>query len=120
MENTATNNDITDKSKSITYPIPRLKDNFKFIYKTYKLLGNHVKLKIDIHPAGECLLDNFYIIEECYKTIISEMTIKKYKEFPSISNGEYLGFSRIYALASEIVENKPPMIECSSHAYARL
>ena len=65
--------------------------------------GEHLKLKIDIHPAGEWLLDNFYIIEETYKTVITGMSLKKYKRFPGIESGIYRGFSRDYILASEIV-----------------
>ena len=103
MEKIAINHDVKGQSKKNTYPIPRLKDNFKFIEKTYELLNESVKNGVEIHPAGEWLLDNFYIIEETYKTVCLEMNIKKYKEFPGISTGEYKGYSRIYVLASEIV-----------------
>ena len=103
MEKIAINYDVKGQSKKNTYPIPRLKDNFKFIEKTYELLNESIKNGVEIHPAGEWLLDNFYIIEETYKTVCLEMNIKKYKEFPGISTGEYKGYARIYVLASEIV-----------------
>ena len=102
MEKIASEHDIVNHCDRKTYPILRLKDNFKFIEKTYEILNKHLKLKIDIHPAGEWLLDNFYIIEETYKTIIEEMNIKKYKNFPGLTNGIYKGFARNYVLASEI------------------
>ena len=103
MERISASHDISVKSKKNTYPVPRLKDNFNYIEKTYNLLNEHVKLNIDIHPAGEWLLDNFYIIEELYKTICMNLSLKKYKSFPSISNGIYKGFARDYVLACEIV-----------------
>ena len=103
MEKVALSHDINRNSKKNTYPIPRLKDNFKFIEKTYNLLNEHIKLGIDINPAGEWILDNFYIIEESYKTVCVEMDLRKYKDFPGISNGMYKGFARDYVLASEIV-----------------
>jgi len=103
MEKIASGHEIKQTTEKWTYPIPRLKDNFKFIENTYKILSEHLKLKIDVHPAGEWLLDNFYIIEETYKTVISEMNLKKYKNFPGIENGIYKGFARDYVLASEIV-----------------
>ena len=65
--------------------------------------GEHIKLGIPIHPAGEWLLDNFYILEETYKTVAKEMTLKKYTNFLGISSGTYEGFARIYVLASQIV-----------------
>ena len=103
MEKVAASHDIKEKSDKNTYPIPRIKDNFRFIEKTYEILNEHVKLGIDIHPAGEWLLDNFYIIEETYKTVISEMNLKKYRAFPGIASGIYKGYSRVYVLASEII-----------------
>lgn len=103
MEKVATNHDIENNSQKSTYPIPRLKDNFRFIEKTYELLNEHAKMGINTHSAGEWLLDNFYIIEETYKTVCLEMNLKKYKEFPGIANGMYKGYARVYVLASEIV-----------------
>ena len=103
MEKVALSHDIKGFARKDTYPIYRLKDNFRFIEKVYKLLNEHVKLGINIHPAGEWLLDNFYIIEETYKTVCMEMSLKKYKKFPGISNGIYKGFERDYVLACEIV-----------------
>ena len=44
-------------------------------------LNEHLKLGINIHPAGEWLLDNFYIIEETVKQIQKELPLKKYINF---------------------------------------
>lgn len=50
------------------------------------MLNQHVSMKINIHPAGEWLLDNFYIIEETVKQIEKELTLKKYINFVGIAN----------------------------------
>ena len=68
---------LKDKSDKNTYPIPRLNENFKFITEVYKLLNEHIKLKLPIHPAGEWILDNFYIIDETVKMVTKELTLKK-------------------------------------------
>ncbi len=94
---------LQDKSNKYTYPIPRLKENFEFITEVYNLLNEHIKLKLPIHPAGEWILDNFYIIDETVKTVTKELTLKKYTNFLGIANGPYAGFARIYVLASEII-----------------
>ena len=72
---------LKDKSDKNTYPIPRLNENFKFITEVYKLLNEHIKLKLPIHPAGEWILDNFYIIDETVKMVTKELTLKKYVNF---------------------------------------
>ena len=116
----ATHNLTTNSSKD-TYPIPRLIENYYIIKEVYAILNEHVKLGISIHPAGEWLLDNFYIIEESIKSIKQELTSKKYKNFVGIKNGPYAGFARIYILATEIVnytDNKIETVELEKYLSA--
>ena len=103
LEKIASEHILQKESNKDTYPILRLDDNFKQITKTYDFLDFNLKLGINIHPAGEWLLDNYYILEETYKTIKKELSLKKYIKFVGISNGEYKGFARIYVLANEII-----------------
>lgn len=103
LEKVASTHNINQVSLKSTYPIPRLIENYNVIKAVYNLLNENLKLQITIHPAGEWLLDNFYIIEEVTKSIEKEMTLKKYTNFVGLSNGKYQGFARIYVLASEIV-----------------
>ena len=99
----ASDNILKNKSDKNTYPIPRLKENFEYITEVYNLLSEHLKLEIPIHPAGEWILDNYYIIEKTVKTIIKDMPLKKYRNFIGLENGTYKGFARAYVLAGEIV-----------------
>ena len=103
LEKLASDHILQNNSSKDTYPIPKLRENFNKIEEVYHLLNEHIKLGIPIHPAGEWLLDNFYIIEETVKNILQELPLKKYKQFLGISNGVDAGFARIYVLAYEIV-----------------
>ena len=103
LENMASEHILCSKSNKSTYPIARSKENYEFITKTYELLSLNLKSEIQIHPAGEWLLDNYYTIEETVKSVIKDLSLKKYINFVGISNGEYRGYARIYCLASEIV-----------------
>ena len=103
LEKIASTHNLSPKSEKSTYPVPNLIKDFEYIKEVYKLLNEHLKLEITIHPAGEWLLDNFYIIEETVKQIQNELSIKKYTNFVGIQTGEYKGFARIYVLAEEIV-----------------
>ena len=111
LEKIASSHNTTPKTQKNTYPIPQLEENFKTIEEVYNLLNEHLKLGINIHPAGEWLLDNFYIIEQTVKKIQKELPINKYTNFVGIANGEYKGFARIYELASEIVAYTDNKIE---------
>lgn len=114
LEKLASEHTLQDKSDKKTYPVPRVQENFKMITKTYDLLNQHLKLGINIHPAGEWLLDNYYIIEETVKEIIQELPLKKYINFLGISTGMYKGYARIYVLASEIVAYTDGKIDSSN------
>ena len=103
LEKVATNHSLKLKSDKNTYPVPRMLENYEVIKQVYNLLNEHLKLGINIHPAGEWLLDNFYIIEETIKYIQKELTLKKYTNFLGLQNGYNKGFARIYVLATEIV-----------------
>ena len=103
LEKIASSHNLVGKSQKNTYPVPHLIESFKVIQDVYNLLNEHLKIGINIHPAGEWLLDNLYVIEECVKQIEKELTLKKYTSFLGIANGKYQGFARIYVLASEIV-----------------
>ena len=111
LEKIASNHIITEKSNKCTYPIPRMKENFDAIKEVYDLLNMHLKLGIGIHPAGEWLLDNFYVIEEITKSVSKELTQKKYVRFTGLQNGEYSGFARIYIIAAEIIAHTDSKID---------
>ena len=103
LEKIASDHILQEKSNKDTYPIPRLKEDFEVIKEVYKLLNEHLEIGIPIHPAGEWILDNLYIIEEAIKNICKDLTLKKYTNFLGIANGRYEGFARIYVLAGEMV-----------------
>ena len=103
LEKLASDHVLKEKSDKNTYPIPRLISNFEVITTVYNLLNEHIKLKIPIHPAGEWLLDNYYVIEEAVKSIEKDLNPKKYVNFLGIANGVNYGFARIYVLATEII-----------------
>ena len=99
LEKIASEHVLKNKSDKDTNPIYRLRENFKFITEIYNVLNNHLKIGITIHPAGEWLLDNYYIIEETVRSVENDLKEDKYNRFIGIENGPYKGFARIYELA---------------------
>lgn len=111
LQKIASSHNLRNQSQKETYPVPQMIENFKVIEEVYELLNEHLKLGINIHPAGEWLLDNLYVIEETVKQIEKELPLKKYTNFVGIDNGTYQGFARIYVLAAEIVAYTDNKIE---------
>lgn len=98
----ASDNIVKTRSDINTYPIPRLNENIEYISLIADLLREHIKIGIPIHPAGEWILDNFYIIEKAAKTVKKDLTKNKYVRLPGIEEN---GFARIYVIANEIICN---------------
>ena len=111
LQKIALSHNLDRKSQKSTYPVPHMLESYQVIQETYNLLNEHLKLGISIHPAGEWLLDNLYIIEETVKLIKRELTLKKYTNFVGIANGQYKGYARIYVLATQIVAYTDNKIE---------
>ncbi len=103
LENIASDHTLKVKSDKQTYPVPEMEKNFANITKTYEMLNTHLKLGVNIHPAGEWLLDNYYVIEETVKEVRKNLSLKKYIDFIGISTGKYKGYARSYVLAEEII-----------------
>ena len=61
-------------------------ESFKIIQDVYYLLNEHLKFGIGIHPAGEWLLDNLYIIEQTVKQIQKEIFQKQIQSSASSYN----------------------------------
>ena len=54
----ASDNIIKESSSKETYPIPRVRENCKYISLVYTWLNEHIKIGFPIHPAGDWILDN--------------------------------------------------------------
>jgi cellobiose phosphorylase len=85
--------------------LDRLKDNKAILLRAYELLNDAGKAKRSISPAGEWLLDNYYLIEEQIRLTQKHLPKVYSRELPSLSKGPMEGFPRIYDIAMEIVSH---------------
>ncbi len=95
----------------------RLRENQEVIKKSYRLVAEMVHASKPIPPAAEWLLDNYYVIEEqC--TLIREHLPNQYsRELPILSNGPFMGYPRIYHLASEFISHVDGRVDVANLAH---
>ncbi len=86
-------------------------NDYKIISKTYKILVKTFDKKIQMHSAGQWILDNMYIIEEQYNDIIENKRILKNKKLPMIKTHNDQKCVAIFYLAYELVENNTGYID---------
>ncbi|MCU0767836.1 MAG: cyclic beta 1-2 glucan synthetase [Burkholderiaceae bacterium] len=81
----------------------RLGDNERALADTCALLAQSAERQRRVTPAGEWLLDNFYLIEEEVRTAKRHMPPGYSRELPRIASGESAGLPRVYDLALHAV-----------------
>jgi cyclic beta-1,2-glucan synthetase len=83
----------------------RLAANERKLLEVHNLLTQSLKDDYPITPAGEWLLDNFYLIEEQIRLSRKHLP-KLYSEgLPQLSNKESQGLPRVYDIALEIISH---------------
>lgn len=87
------------------------KRDYKIISKTYKILVKSFDKKIQMHSAGQWILDNMYIIEEQYNDIIDNKRVLKNKKLPMIRTHNGQKCVAIFYLAYELVENNTGYVD---------
>ncbi len=83
--------------------LARLAENEELLLEVHKLLTLDVKADRRITPAGEWLLDNFYVIEEQIRTAGRHLPKGYSRELPILARGASARLPRVYDLALEII-----------------
>jgi cellobiose phosphorylase len=85
--------------------LSRLAENEAVLLEVHDLISEAVKASRQITPAGEWLLDNFYLIEEQIRTGRRHLPKGYSKELPRLLNGPSAGLPRVYDIAKEIISH---------------
>jgi cyclic beta-1,2-glucan synthetase len=85
--------------------LSRLAENEAILLEVHDLVSEAVKANRQITPAGEWLLDNFYLIEEQIRTGRRHLPKGYSKELPRLLNGTSTGLPRVYDIAKEIISH---------------
>ncbi len=85
--------------------LTRLAENESFLIKARNLLMEAAENNRRIVPAGEWLLDNFYLIEEQIRMARRHLPKGYSRELPRLLNGSSAGPPRVYDIALEIISH---------------
>ena len=96
--------------------LPRLAENEAVLLHTYDLLTSAAEKNRRIAPAGEWLLDNFYLIEEQIRTARRHLPKSYSRELPALANGPAAGYPRAYGIALELISHVDGRLDANSLA----
>jgi len=83
--------------------LPRLAANEAVLIDACSVLTTAVSSDRPITPAGEWLLDNFYLIEEQIRTAKRHLPKGYSQELPRLATGASAGLPRVYDIALEVI-----------------
>lgn len=83
--------------------LSRLAANQAVLIETCDRLTTAISAQHRITPAGEWLLDNFYLVEEQIRTAKRHLPKAYSRELPCLAEGATLGLPRVYDIALEII-----------------
>jgi cyclic beta-1,2-glucan synthetase len=85
--------------------LTRLAANEAVLLETCNRLTLAVKANRRISPAGDWLLDNFYLVEEQIRTAKRHLPKRYSRELPSLAHGVSSGLPRVYDIALEAISH---------------
>jgi cyclic beta-1,2-glucan synthetase len=94
--------------------LARLAENERILTGTRRLLMEAVTTDRRITPAGEWLLDNFYLIEEQIRMARRHLPKGYSRELPRLTEGLSAGLPRVYDIALETISHSDGRIDPQS------
>ena len=96
--------------------LPRLAQNEVILAQACALLTADIRAERPITPAGEWLLDNFYLIEEQIRTARRHLPVRYSRALPQLVDGLSAGLPRVYDIALEIIAHGDGQVDPNSMA----
>ncbi|MBK5270847.1 MAG: cyclic beta 1-2 glucan synthetase, partial [Bacteroidia bacterium] len=94
--------------------LKRLADNETTLQEVRKLLTDSIKRKYQVTPAGEWLIDNFYLIEEHIRIAKTHFPKNYSEDLPQLSEGNSTGLTRSYDIVLQIISHSDGRIDMES------
>lgn len=91
--------------------LARMRDTRQILRDAYVRLSAATTAELDIGPAGEWLLDNYYVVEEHIREVRDSLPRGYYRELPVLAEGPLAGYPRIYELATTLISHTEGRID---------
>ena len=85
--------------------LKRLDDNEITLQEVRKLLTDSIKRNYQVTPAGEWLIDNFYLLEEHIRIAKTHFPKNYSENLPQLLNGTSSGITRSYDIVLQIISH---------------
>lgn len=105
---------ILSKKPAKDHLLKRLANNEALLQQVRELLTDSIKKQYPLTPAGEWLIDNFYLIEEHIQLAKTHFPKHYSEDLPQLANESALGTTRSYDIAIQIISHSDGRIDVDS------
>lgn len=101
--------ELATRHKAETRPVPakpllaEVSRSARILADAHTTLAETARLKLALMPGDEWLLDNYYIIRDNLAEVRVDLPRSYYLELPRLSEGQWSGLPRVYAIAWELI-----------------
>ena len=85
--------------------LARLEQTRGILADAYQRLTDAADSGTSVGPAGEWLLDNYYVLQEHISEVRESLPIGYYRELPELAAGPLAGYPRVYELAITLISH---------------
>jgi cyclic beta-1,2-glucan synthetase len=97
------------KGRRRTPLLARLDGTQAILERAHARLG--ADSKADVGPAGEWLLDNFYVVQEHIREVRESLPRGYYRQLPELTSGPLAGYPRVYEMAITLIAHTEGRID---------
>ncbi len=91
--------------------LARLNETRRILAQAYDKLNADFESDVDVGPAGEWLLDNYYVVQEHIREVHQSLPRSYYHELPQLETGPLAGFPRVYEIAITLISHSEARID---------
>jgi cyclic beta-1,2-glucan synthetase len=91
--------------------LSRLEDSRRLLAHSRERIAGAAARDADIGPAGEWLLDNYYLVVEHVNEVRASLPRGYYRELPELAAGPLAGYPRVYELAITLISHTEGRID---------
>jgi cellobiose phosphorylase len=91
-----------------------LADDERQIAAAHRILGDDVRRRVPVSPAGEWLVDNYHVVTSQIRTIRHDLPRGYYRELPKLRRGPFAGLPRVYAIAFALITHTDGRVDAET------
>jgi cyclic beta-1,2-glucan synthetase len=84
------------------------------IAAAHKTLGDDVRRRVPVSPAGEWLVDNYHVVTTQIRAIRHDLPRGYYRELPKLRRGPFAGLPRVYTIALALITHTDGRVDAET------